>query len=108
MHLPADIEQDRVSFDDSAMLVPVNGQGADASVSVHFSPDGGPYPREAEVDEPTGYAFVHFTTSSHVDCSYHEQIVNRLGQWLAKHGRHWSWTYEDNQWASGDSTFRCK
>ncbi|MGW5384017.1 hypothetical protein [Nocardia sp. NPDC003963] len=103
--LPGDAAWSLFDIDNIHLLRARSDQGARALVSVHFAPEGGPYPSEDEVGEPDGYALVSLSSTagdSATDRADHEQIVTVLGQWLSEHGQRWSWQYgEDEVWVAG-------
>jgi hypothetical protein len=92
-------------YDTIHMLQADTNQGADALVSVHFPPGGGPYPREDDPGQPAGYALVMFSRgcqgSTEEDRPSHERLVAGLGDWLTARSLRWSWSYEGGRWEPG-------
>lgn len=89
-------------FGEAHMLQTTPSQGADALVTVHFAPGGGPYPGDPETDDPAGYVLIAFTTNGLSGAAarrHHSRLASAMGDWLTDRQVRWSWRFEDGPWS---------
>jgi hypothetical protein len=89
-----------MEFGDVRMIQAASGQGAEASVSVHYPASGGVWSEEGD---PEGHAAILFTTSGDARRERLERIAAALGVWLGRCGLDWLWQIQegDGSWRAG-------